>query len=160
MRNLGEGCSIGRNSGIGQFGFIGCGGGVTIGENVIMGQFVSFHTENHLHADLERPIVSQGVRRAPVIIEDDVWVGVKVTFLSGAHVGHGSIVAAGAVVRGIIPPLSIIGGVPARIIGKREAREVVAARTEQDNKDEPSPHLQMGTLPPSTSAGQGILSSE
>lgn len=119
MRNLGEGCWIGRNSGIGQYSFIGCGGGVTIGENVIMGQYVSFHTENHLHSDLDRPIVLQGVRRAPIIVEDDVWVGVKATFLSGAHVGRGSIVAAGAVVRGDIPPYSIIGGVPARIIGTR-----------------------------------------
>jgi acetyltransferase-like isoleucine patch superfamily enzyme len=121
MRNLGEGCAIGANSGIGQYSFIGCGGGVTIGRDVIMGQYVSFHTENHLHADLDRPIVAQGVRRAPVVIEDDCWVGVKATFLSGAHVGRGSIVAAGAVVRGEVPPYSIVGGVPARIIGTRRA---------------------------------------
>lgn len=120
MRNLGQGCTIGANSGIGQYSFIGCGGGVTIGCNVIMGQYVSFHTENHLYADLDRPIIAQGVRRSPVVIEDDCWVGVKATFLSGARVGHGSIVAAGAVVRGDIPPYSIIGGVPARIIGTRQ----------------------------------------
>lgn len=123
MRALGEGCSIGANSGIGQYSFIGCGGGVTIGANVIMGQYVSFHTENHLHEDLDRPIIAQGVRRAPVVIEDDVWVGVKATFLSGAHVGRGSIVAAGAVVRGEVPPFSIVGGVPARIIGTRRPRD-------------------------------------
>lgn len=120
MRNLGEGCSIGANSGLGQYSFIGCGGGVRIGRDVIMGQYVSFHTENHLHADLDRPIIAQGVRRAPVVIENDCWVGVKATFLSGAHVGRGSIVAAGAVVRGRVPPWSIVGGVPARIIGTRE----------------------------------------
>lgn len=119
MRNLGEGCTIGANSGIGQYSFIGCGGGVRIGRNVIMGQYVSFHTENHLHADLDRPIMAQGVRRAPVVIEDDVWVGVKATFLSGAHVGCGAIVAAGAVVRGEVPPYAIVGGVPARVIGLR-----------------------------------------
>jgi acetyltransferase-like isoleucine patch superfamily enzyme len=120
MRNLGEGCSIGANSGIGQYSFIGCGGGVTIGRDVIMGQYVSFHTENHLHADLDRPILAQGVRRAPVVIEDDCWVGVKATFLSGARVGRGSIVAAGAVVRGDVPPYSIVAGVPAKIIGTRQ----------------------------------------
>lgn len=120
MRILGKGCRIGPNSGIGQYGFIGCGGGVTIGRDVIMGQFVSFHTENHLYDDLEKPIVEQGVRSAPVEIGDDCWVGTKVTFLSGAKVGHGCVVAAGAVVRGEIPPYSIIGGVPARIIGSRK----------------------------------------
>lgn len=125
MRNLGTGCSIGTNSGIGQFSFIGCGGGVTIGANVIMGQYVSFHTENHIYADLEQPIINQGVRRAGIVIEDDVWIGVKATFLSGAHVGHGCVVAAGAVVRGTIPPYSIVGGVPARIIGTRKPGDVV-----------------------------------
>lgn len=119
MRILGVGCTIGANSGIGQFSFIGCGGGVEIGRDVIMGQYVSFHTENHLFDDLERPILDQGVRSAPVVIGDDCWVGAKVTFLSGARVGHGCVVAAGAVVRGEIPPWSIIGGVPARIIGSR-----------------------------------------
>lgn len=127
MRNLGEGCTIGPNSGIGQYSFIGCGGGVTIGRDVIMGQYVSFHTENHLHDDLDRPIIAQGVRRAPVVVEDDCWVGVKATFLSGAHVGRGCIVAAGAVVRGTIPPYSIIGGVPARIIGTRAPGDAVPA---------------------------------
>lgn len=123
MRALGEGCSIGANSGIGQYSFIGCGAGVEIGQNVIMGQYVSFHTENHLYADLDRPIIAQGVRRAPVVIEDDVWVGVKATFLSGARVGRGAIVAAGAVVRGDVPPYSIVGGVPAKVIGWRKPKD-------------------------------------
>lgn len=127
MRNLGTGCVIGANSGIGQFGFIGCGGGVSIGDNVIMGQYVSFHTENHNVEDVDRPIIAQGVRRAPVVVEDDVWVGVKATFLSGAHVGRGCVVAAGAVVRGDLPPYSIVGGVPARIIGTRKPGDPVPA---------------------------------
>lgn len=122
MRALGEGCSIGANSGIGQYSFIGCGGGVEIGANVIMGQYVSFHTENHLYADMDLPIIAQGVRRAPVVIENDVWIGVKATFLSGAHVGHGAIVAAGAVVRGEVPPYAVVGGVPAKVIGWRDGK--------------------------------------
>lgn len=120
LRILGEGCSIGANSGMGQYCFVGCGGGVRIGRDVIMGQYVSFHTENHLYDDVRRPIVAQGVRQAPVVIGDDCWVGVKATFLSGATVGRGCVVAAGAVVRGDIPPYSIVGGVPARIIGTRQ----------------------------------------
>lgn len=119
MRNLGEGCSIGANSGIGQFSFIGCGGGVRIGRDVIMGQYISFHTENHIFDDLERPILAQGVTRAPIEIGDDCWVGAKVTFLSGSKVGRGCVVAGGAVVRGEIPPYSVIGGVPARILKSR-----------------------------------------
>jgi acetyltransferase-like isoleucine patch superfamily enzyme len=126
LRNLGESFSIGANSGIGQYSFVGCGGGVRIGRDVIMGQYVSFHTENHVYDDLRCPIIAQGVYRRPIVIEDDVWIGVKATFLSGAHVGRGAIVAAGAVVRGNVPPYAIVGGVPARIIGTRKPGQPVA----------------------------------
>lgn len=128
LRNLGESFSIGANSGIGQYSFIGCGGGVSIGRDVIMGQYVSFHTENHIHDDLNRPIVAQGVYRRAIVIEDDVWIGVKATFLSGSYVGRGAIVAAGAVVRGNVPPYAIVAGVPARIVGTRNPKEAITER--------------------------------
>ena len=56
---------------------------------------------------------------APVIIEDDVWCGANVTILKGVTIGHGSVVAAGAVVTQSFPPYSIIGGVPAKLIKMR-----------------------------------------
>lgn len=56
---------------------------------------------------------------APVIIEDDVWVGANVTILKGVTIGHGSVIAAGAVVTQSFPPYSIIGGVPARLLKMR-----------------------------------------
>ncbi|SOB97706.1 acetyltransferase-like isoleucine patch superfamily enzyme [Rhodobacter sp. JA431] len=114
--NLGKGVKIGANSGIGQFGFIGASGGVTIGSKVIMGQFVSFHASNHVFSDLECPIKDQGTTAVGIIVEDDVWVGAKVTFLDGAIVREHSVVAAGAVVSGEFPPNVVIGGVPARVI--------------------------------------------
>lgn len=119
ISNLGVGCRIGKNSGIGAFSFIGAAGGVDVGDNVIMGQYVSFHSENHCFDDINRPIRTQGVRRQGIRIEDDCWIGAKVTFLDGCHVGRGSVVAAGAVVRGSLPPFSIAAGVPARVIGSR-----------------------------------------
>lgn len=119
LRRLGVGFRMGRNSGIGQFSFVGCGGGVTVGDNVIMGQYVSFHTQNHIFSDVDATILSQGVTHAPIVIEDDCWIGAKATFLSGAKVDRGCVVAAGAVVRGEIPPYSVIGGVPARILKSR-----------------------------------------
>ncbi|MDH4481149.1 MAG: DapH/DapD/GlmU-related protein [Rhodoferax sp.] len=121
LSRLGTGCSIGANSGIGGYSFIGCGGGVAIGSNVIMGQYVSFHSENHVIDRTDVPIRVQGVVRKGIVIEDDCWVGAKATFLDGCHVGKGCVVAAGAVVRGNIPPYSIIGGVPAKVIRSRLA---------------------------------------
>lgn len=54
-----------------------------------------------------------------VIIEDDVWVGTNVTILKGTTIGRGAIVAAGALVNKPVLPYTIVGGVPAKIIGVR-----------------------------------------
>ena len=119
LTRIGVGLSIGENSGIGGFSFIGCGGGVVIGANVIMGQYVSFHSENHLFEDIQKPIRTQGVTRAGISIGDDCWIGAKSTFLDGANVGRGCVVAAGSVVKGQIPPFSVVAGVPARVVKSR-----------------------------------------
>lgn len=51
-----------------------------------------------------------------MIIESDVWIGSNVTILDGVHVGRGATIAAGAVVNKDVPPYSIVGGVPAKVI--------------------------------------------
>jgi acetyltransferase-like isoleucine patch superfamily enzyme len=55
------------------------------------------------------------------VIEDDVWIGSKATILDGVVIGAGVVVGAGAVVTMSIPPCSIAVGVPAKVIGKRDA---------------------------------------
>lgn len=51
-----------------------------------------------------------------IIVEEDVWLGINVTLLSGAKVGRGAIVGAGCVVRKEIPPYAVVVGNPARIV--------------------------------------------
>jgi acetyltransferase-like isoleucine patch superfamily enzyme len=119
ITNLGEGCSIGKGSALGPFSFVGAAGGVTIGNNVIMGNRVSFHSENHCFDDRSRPIREQGVTRKGIRIDDDCWVGANVTFLDGASVGRGSVIGAGSVVHGELPPLAVAVGVPARVVRTR-----------------------------------------
>jgi len=116
---LGLGIRFGNHSSCGPYSFIGAAAMITIGENVIMGQHVSFHAENHNFDRVDVPIRVQGVNRRGIVIEDDCWVGANVVFLDGTHVGHGCVVAAGAVVRGDIPPYSVVAGVPARVIKSR-----------------------------------------
>ena len=117
---LGEGMTVGARSAIGAYNWIGASGKVTIGCDVMFGPRVIIIPENHNFESTDLTIREQGVTRAPVVIEDDCWIGCNVTILSGVTIGKGSIVAAGAVVNKSLPPGSIAGGVPARVIRNRE----------------------------------------
>ena len=95
-------------------------GGVKIGENVLIGNYVSMHSENHIFADTSIIINKQGVTHKGIIIGNDCWIGAKVTILDGARIGDGCVIAAGAVVTaGAIPAYSIVAGVPAKVIKSR-----------------------------------------
>lgn len=65
---------------------------------------------------IKRELDTENRYRKPVIVEEDVWIGARVTLLPGAHIGRGSIIAAGAVVTSSVPVYSIWGGVPAKHI--------------------------------------------
>lgn len=116
LATFGKGLKIGNHSAVGDFTHFGAPGGIAIGDNVIMGSYVSFHSENHNFADTTKLIREQGVSHKGIVIGDNVWVGAKATFLDGCVVGNNSVVAAGAVVNGVFPNNSVIGGVPAKIL--------------------------------------------
>lgn len=120
LKQLGKGLIVGNNVGLGTHGFFGCAGGIEIGDDTILGNYVSLHSENHNFTDTSVPIRLQGVNRQGIRIGRDCWIGSKVTILDNAEIGEGCVVAAGAVVRGMIPPYSIIGGVPAKILKSRK----------------------------------------
>lgn len=120
LRNLGRGLKIGNNVGLGTHGFYGSGvGGAEIGNDVIFGNYVSVHPENHNYKNLDIPIRLQGVNGQGIKIGNNCWIGAKVTILDGTIIGDNCIVAAGAVVKGEFPANSIIGGVPAKILKMR-----------------------------------------
>lgn len=119
--DMGEGLVVGDGTAIGAFCWFGASGKVEIGRDVLFGPRVVIVPENHVHAAVERTIKEQGVVRGGVVVEDDCWIGTNVTLLSGVRVGRGSIVAAGAVVTRDVPPWSIVGGVPARVLKSRLA---------------------------------------
>lgn len=113
---FGKGLKMGNNSAIGDFAHFGAPGGIDIGNDVIMGSYISFHSENHNFSDTTKLIREQGVNSKGIKLGNNIWVGAKVTFLDGCEVGDNSVVAAGAVVNGIYPSHSIIGGIPAKVI--------------------------------------------
>jgi acetyltransferase-like isoleucine patch superfamily enzyme len=112
----GIGLKMGNNSAIGDFTHFGAAGGIEIGNDVIMGSYISFHSENHNYLDTSKLIREQGVTSKGIKLGNNIWVGAKVTFLDGAIVGDNSVVAAGAVVNGVFPANVVIGGVPAKIL--------------------------------------------
>ena len=114
---------IGARSAVGRYSEIGCEDvEVRIGDCVRIAPQVWIGTGNHLHDDLDRPIMDQGVQHLHVTIEDDVWLGTRVVVLPGVTIGEGSVVAAGAVVAKDVPPYVVVGGVPARVLKDRRAR--------------------------------------
>lgn len=96
-------------------------GRVTIGDDVRIATGVVLVGENHVFDDLDRPIREQGLTTEGIAIEDDVWIGANVTVVDGVTIGAHSVVGAGAVVTRDVPPWSVVGGVPARIIRDRRA---------------------------------------
>ncbi len=67
------------------------------------------------HVDLLHDLPQSG----DTVVGNDVWIGRSALIMPGAHIGDGSIVAAGSVVTGAVPPYSIVAGNPARIVRRR-----------------------------------------
>lgn len=89
--------------------------------NCCIAEGLTVHTGNHASvvgkfcSDITEETKPKGYDQ-DVVVESDVWIGCNVTLLSGVHIGRGAIIAAGAVVSKDIPPYSVAGGVPARVI--------------------------------------------
>ncbi len=111
---------IGDNSYIGCNAVLGAGGGIRIGDHVLIGQSVNMHAENHSFEDPGVPIYQQGVTYKGIVVEDDCWIGSKVTILDGVTIGRGSAIGAGSVVTRSIPPYSVAMGAPAQVIRSRK----------------------------------------
>lgn len=119
IKNLGKGLRIGDNCGVGEFSYFGAAGGIKIGDNVIMGQNVRFHSENHMFNQIDKPIREQGVTNLGIDIEEDCWIGAGCVFLDGIKVGKGCVIGANTLVNKNIPPYSIAVGNPVKVIKSR-----------------------------------------
>lgn len=115
---LSKGVLIGRDSYIGP----NCNirGNIKIGRFFLCADNVCFVGNDHIYLEVGKPIIQSGIPKKEVtVIGDDVWLGHNVTVMRGTNIGSCSIVAAGSVVTKDIPPFSVFGGVPAKLIKKR-----------------------------------------
>jgi acetyltransferase-like isoleucine patch superfamily enzyme len=111
--------SVGAGVIFGHHCTLGVEGELTIGDDCLIAELVSIRDHDHEFARDDIPVREQGARSAPVSIGRDVWIGGKATITSGVSVGDHAVVAAGAVVTRDVAAWSIVGGVPAREIGRR-----------------------------------------
>jgi acetyltransferase-like isoleucine patch superfamily enzyme len=111
---IGNRCVIGHNSGF------TVGKSITIGDDCLLASGVQISDSNGHPLDPEArragmPAPLDKVR--PVVIEDNVWLATGCVILPGTRIGAGSVVGTCAVVRGVIPPNSLVIGNPARVVG-------------------------------------------
>jgi acetyltransferase-like isoleucine patch superfamily enzyme len=117
LQSLGKGLKVGNNVGLGANNFFGSAGGIEIGDDTILGNFISFHAENHVYSDINIPIRLQPVTRKGIVVGKNCWIGAKATILDGAIIEDNCIIAAGAVVKaGKYLSKGIYGGIPAKLI--------------------------------------------
>ncbi|ADH67089.1 sugar O-acetyltransferase [Nocardiopsis dassonvillei] len=109
----------GLNTAFGEDVFVNQGctfmdrGGIRVGNRVMIAPRVSLITGGHPLPLAER---REYLSFAPIVIEDDVWIGAAAVVTQGVTIGAGSVVAAGAVVTRDVPARTLVGGVPARVI--------------------------------------------
>jgi acetyltransferase-like isoleucine patch superfamily enzyme len=107
---VGEGAELRLGSGYFNYGAdILCNCRVAIGDRCMFGpEVMIFDDDSHE--------IIGGVRKAPIIIGNDVWVGARSMILKGVTIGSGAVIGAGTVVTKDVPPSTIAAGVPARVI--------------------------------------------
>jgi acetyltransferase-like isoleucine patch superfamily enzyme len=110
----GHNLSMGRGSTIGQRCYVDARGGIRIDSDVSISREVCVLTAAHDpdSPDFDAPL-------APVRFERRSWIATRAIVLPGVSIGEGAVVAAGAVVRSDVDPYTIVGGVPAKVLGKR-----------------------------------------
>ena len=118
---------IGDKTVLGRENTLNCYLDLHVGAQCIVADWVYVCDFDHRFDEVGMPIKDQGIVKTPVRIGDDVWLGVKSSVLRGTDVGQGTVVAAHSVVRGTVPPHSVVAGVPGRVVRDRTAAYETAA---------------------------------
>lgn len=111
--------NIGKNTTVGFHNFIFASERIEIGDDCLIAPFVYIVDSNH-QINRNEKINTQPNQTAPIVIGNDVWIASHVTILKGVKIGDGAVIAANSMVNRDVEPYTIVGGSPAKPIGKRE----------------------------------------
>lgn len=95
---------------------------IYIGDDCMISFEVVMRTDAHVVNDIVMPMHEQGCIEKDIVIGNDVWLGYRSYIMPGINIGNHAIVGAGAVVTKDVPPYSVVGGVPAKIIKYRKQK--------------------------------------
>ena len=110
---LGDDIALNRNC------WISGSAGITIGNDVIVGPQCIIVSEGHRFDKVGVPISKQGYISQKIVIGDRCWLGAQSVILPGTTIGDDVVIGAGSVVKGEIPPRTVVAGVPAKVIRER-----------------------------------------
>jgi acetyltransferase-like isoleucine patch superfamily enzyme len=127
--------NISKSLKMGHYGYIGpnanIGPNVRMGNYVMIGRDLLIAGKDHMFNMPGTAIIFSGRPKSlQTIIEDDVWIGARVSIMEGITIGRGSVVAMGSVVTNDVLPYGIVGGVPAKLIKNRFENEDVKIHDE------------------------------
>lgn len=117
--------SLGDDVTIAAFVHIWGRGTLTVGNRVMIGSHCAISTLTHDH---QKDPMNLTEIKAPIVIEDDVWIGTHSVIMPGVRIGRGAVVGASSVVTTNVEPYTVVAGAPARQLKKRVIDECVASQ--------------------------------
>lgn len=120
-----EKLEIGENVYIGENFYAKCEGGLSIKSGTIIAKDCEIWTCNHNYHSKDLYTIPYDRRFVykSVIINENVWIGSRVTIIPGIEIGEGAVIGAGSVVTQNVPPYSVVGGNPAKVIKYRNINQ-------------------------------------
>lgn len=120
VQSKGGDIEIGKSVSLGANGTVVSWSGIRIGDHALIAGGCSISAGRFDFDDLNRNIAEQdGYSTGPIEIEENVWLATRVTVLDGVRIGKGSVISAGSVVTGNIPPWAVAHGNPAKVVFTR-----------------------------------------
>ena len=115
--------TIGAYVQLNPFTVIYGGNVIHIGNNVMIAPHCMIAAGNHDYVQTDVPMRFAGnLTKGPIVIEDNVWIGANSTVTDGVRIGREAVVAANSLVNKDVEPYTIVGGVPAKEIGRRKPK--------------------------------------